>query len=140
MAIKSLPPQSEIDRTRVGLLRITLEAIGGLLRLPLHLKVTGAEINRVIRCIEVVIEGADMPPRPDRWPPEPVDLLVTQAADGSTTAAWEHAPDKSWPLHAPNRPREIGYVDTLTDQQERDLQAAWAQAHPVLTDLEPGQC
>jgi hypothetical protein len=97
-----LPPETPVDRSRAGLLRIASPMLGHLLRLPAGQEVVGARIGSW-GDVELLIEGAEMPPRDES--PAPVTLMCrSEFRDGEcgrerrTVVNWEHAPTHQWVL------------------------------------------
>lgn len=93
--------QQSIDRTRAGTLRVTPQFLAQLLRAP-AIDCRRAFANKTYGVVDLVIEGAAMPPRPANGePPEAVSLIVRHIEkDGIHTIylAWAHAPDDEWLL------------------------------------------
>jgi hypothetical protein len=104
MAMLMLPPQPAIDHSRAGVLSISDEVIGHLLRFPKTLKVTGSRWSEDGRYLELVIEGYPLPERIG-GEPVPVMLIMHQTVDDaemlSIHVAWAHAPDDRWLLRGP---------------------------------------
>ena len=92
MTVKiELPPDVEIDRSRIGILSITPEAIGSILNFPRSLQVVGARIEYGYGCempvIELKVVGEPMPKHSEGSKIQNVHALFRQeiAGDGSRT-------------------------------------------------------
>jgi hypothetical protein len=100
-----LPPDKPVDRTRAGVLPVAIPMLGWLLRLPEGNEVTGARVDLDRGVVELLIEGADMPPRLADGAALPVDIIcqmdtrlsgVSGRYERQTRAHFAHAPKREW--------------------------------------------
>ena len=100
-----VPPDVEVDRSRAGLLRIAPPVLGWLLRLPEGHCVAAVRVT-LGGDLEVLIEGADMPPRGADGAVAPAVLICRDEEEPSDTGPprrrtlvhWRHAPERAWVL------------------------------------------
>jgi hypothetical protein len=101
----NLPPDVPVDRSRAGVLRVSVPMLGHLLRLPPGCEVVAVRITPglvPVHYVELLIEGDPMPPRAD-GPAAPVMLLSRKEIRGEgeereecVTSWFEHAPERAW--------------------------------------------
>lgn len=100
------PDPLPIDRSRAGILSISRELLGELLRLPAGLEVVMPRVRADV--VELLIEGGSMPPRTgadqarEPWVARRITVIChqEQRADGrrKITAWFSHAPEERWTL------------------------------------------
>jgi hypothetical protein len=105
----------EIDRSRAGALHISLPFLAQMLGLPAGTEIGGARVDVDTLVIELIVEGAEMPPRDAEGRATSVKLVLTKickcpgakslgmgksggAVETATYAHWEHAPERQWRL------------------------------------------
>lgn len=97
-----------IDRSRAGILGISLKMIGDLLRLPPGLAVSDGRVSANGHYLELLVEGEPMPPVEHGHPAGQVTIVLHEKRDETTglttvSAAFAHAPGDTWIMREPHK-------------------------------------